>query len=240
VNAGACSDDGSKVNAFNCSCTAGYQGTFCDLDVSGSGCASSPCSLAGICINVGVDADAFTCNCSDDKRGNYTTGYYTSALCDVFVIPSETYVFTMTFDANVSLGDSVTIEDFVMLLLLESARESDSSYVQEQFAVNVVTDFDGDYVVTVTITSTSEITAKDLGRRVINQLNPSSVILPIQPPPDDDVVQQKKDDDTLLIVVAVSSTVVCVFLAAVLVFRCKQRIKKKYLGNSNNAVSVPV
>jgi hypothetical protein len=70
------------IDAYYCSCAAGYQGHNCDIDVDE--CASSPCVIGAVCTesasrmsgNASVPADAYICSCAAGYQGR---------ICDIDV-----------------------------------------------------------------------------------------------------------------------------------------------------------
>ncbi|XP_077869577.1 vitamin K-dependent protein Z-like [Saccoglossus kowalevskii] len=58
---GECTD---LVNAYTCNCSAGYNGTNCELNINE--CLSDPCMNGGTCTD-GIDK--FTCTCTSNWTG---------------------------------------------------------------------------------------------------------------------------------------------------------------------------
>ena len=64
-NGGRCQGEGSEF--FGCRCPAGFDGEFCEIDLSDSSCEPNPCLNGGTCTDTG--GGTFTCACPPGTSG---------------------------------------------------------------------------------------------------------------------------------------------------------------------------
>ena len=78
---GACSESslaGSSVavDAYACTCDAGWEGVDCDVDIAE--CASAPCENGGVCTDsvsdASIDVDTYSCGCAAGWEGENCSG----------------------------------------------------------------------------------------------------------------------------------------------------------------------
>lgn len=89
-------------NSFECSCTSGYTGEFCETVISTSPCASSPCKNGGTCFEFG---SGFLCACTSNCLGTtcgQCLGDSTTRLTTTAAPTTTTSSFILCVDSNVA------------------------------------------------------------------------------------------------------------------------------------------
>jgi hypothetical protein len=189
-------------------------------------------------VDDGWGNQTFTCVC---LSGSNTTG----SLCEVQLEPGKGWQ-SITINiavADVSLADNMTLEAYVLDLVLKREPEA----VAEQFEIHIVTDVDGNYAVTVAISSSSDISAASLADSLndVVEENEWTIARSVENDTDEDLTNddaEKEADGIPMLVLAVAGLVVlCILLLGILLYRCNTRNRKTFVMHTGKQqFSMPI